>query len=72
MLGTFQKSQLRIEIEASATAIGSSLLKTEQLKSWLPSNRLSSGMPEQLTTGFEFTNMIWACSDSPSCRCNRC
>ena len=58
MLGTFQKSQLRIEIEASATAIGNSLLKAEQLKSWLPSNRLSSGMPEELTTGFEFTNMI--------------
>lgn len=58
MLGTFQQSQLRIEVEASATAIRESLLHPEQLRKWLWFQRLSPGMPEQLHQGFAFTS--WA------------
>jgi hypothetical protein len=56
MLGTFQKSQLRIELEASETAIRDSLLRPAQLEKWLVSSRLPSEMPEQLQPGFEFTS----------------
>jgi hypothetical protein len=55
MLGNFQKSQLRIEIQASATAIRESLLCPKQLEKWLPLGRFPSGMPEELHPGFEFT-----------------
>jgi hypothetical protein len=58
MLGNFQKSQLRIEVEASANAIRSSLLRPMELEKWLPSGRLDAGMPEELHSGFEFTTRI--------------
>ncbi|WP_315792053.1 hypothetical protein [Fischerella sp. JS2] len=54
MLGNFQKSQLRIEMEASAAAIGDSLLRPTQLEKWLLSGSLTPGMPEQLHPGFQF------------------
>lgn len=55
MLGTFQQSQLRIEIEASANAIHDSLLRPVQLQKWLIGQRFAPGMPEELHSGFEFT-----------------
>jgi hypothetical protein len=55
MLGTFQQSQLRIEIEASASAIHDSLLRPEQLQKWLIGQSFAPGMPEELESGFEFT-----------------
>jgi hypothetical protein len=55
MLGTFQQSQLRIEIEASADAIHDSLLHPKQLEKWLVVQRFTSGMPEELLPGFQFT-----------------
>jgi len=58
MLGNFQKSQLRIELEASATAIRESLVCPQQLEKWLLSGRFASGMPEELLPGFEFTSKI--------------
>lgn len=58
MLGNFQQSQLRIEIEASATAIRHSLLRPAQIEKWLLSGRFAEGMPEELHPGLEFTNRI--------------
>ncbi|MCM0590894.1 MAG: hypothetical protein ACSI46_22615 [Gloeotrichia echinulata DVL01] len=55
MLGNFQQSQLRIEIEASADAIHDSLLRPKQLEKWLIGQRFAPGMPEELHPGFEFT-----------------
>ncbi|HIK12416.1 MAG TPA: hypothetical protein IGS52_19520 [Oscillatoriaceae cyanobacterium M33_DOE_052] len=55
MLGTFQNSHLRIEINAPAIAIGNSLLKPQQIQQWLWPQRFSSGMPEQLRPGVSFT-----------------
>jgi hypothetical protein len=55
MLGTFQQSQLRIEIEASSAAIHDSLLQPAQLEKWLLGQSFSPGMPEELQTGFQFT-----------------
>ena len=56
MLGNFQKSQLRIEIDASANTIRESLLLPDKLKKWLFMSRLSSEMPAELYPGFEFTS----------------
>ncbi|BBD59180.1 hypothetical protein NIES2109_19620 [Nostoc sp. HK-01] len=56
MLGNFQQSQLRIEIEASARAIGDSLLRPAQLEKWLLGQRFNSGMPEEIYPGFQFTS----------------
>ncbi|MEM1393127.1 MAG: hypothetical protein AAF757_06740 [Cyanobacteria bacterium P01_D01_bin.116] len=58
MLGSFQASQLRIEIDASQKTISESLLHPMQLGKWLPSGKLPSGMPEELYPGFEFTTQI--------------
>jgi len=58
MLGTFQQSQIRIEVEASATNIRNSLLRPEQLQRWLWMQRFAAGMPEQLHQGLTFTNWI--------------
>lgn len=55
MLGTFQQSQLRIEIEASADAIHDSVLHPVQLEKWLLGQRFAPGMPEELQPGFQFT-----------------
>lgn len=60
MLGSYQQSQLRIEVEASQKAIGDSLLRPRQLQQWLSPLRLSSGMPEQLESGLSFTSSIGA------------
>ena len=56
MLGNFQQSQLRIELEASESAIRDSLLRPMQLQQWLWPQRLSTGMPEQLHQGLTFTS----------------
>ncbi|MBD2693705.1 hypothetical protein [Anabaena catenula] len=55
MLGTFQQSQIRIEIEASVNAIHDSLLRPAQLQKWLLGQSFAPGMPETLETGFDFT-----------------
>ncbi|TAE58122.1 MAG: hypothetical protein EAZ87_14825 [Nostocales cyanobacterium] len=55
MLGTFQQSQIRIEIAASADAIHDSLLIPAQLQKWLVGQSFGLGMPEKLTPGLDFT-----------------
>lgn len=55
MLGTFQQSQIRIEIKASVNAIHDSLLRPPQLQKWLLGQSFAPGMPETLETGFYFT-----------------
>ncbi|HIK04564.1 MAG TPA: hypothetical protein IGS40_07590 [Trichormus sp. M33_DOE_039] len=60
MLGNFQQSQLRIEIEAPASAIRDSLLQTEKLEKWLIGQRFAPGIPDELTTGVEFTTWTGA------------
>ncbi|WP_414564655.1 MULTISPECIES: hypothetical protein [unclassified Anabaena] len=55
MLGNFQKSQLRIEIAASASAIHNSLLHPDQLDKWLVGQSFAPVMPEELYAGLQFT-----------------
>ncbi|NES95608.1 MAG: hypothetical protein F6K32_10325 [Desertifilum sp. SIO1I2] len=58
MLGNFQQSHLRIEIDASEAAIRESLLHSSQLRQWLWPQRLSAGLPERLETGLNFTSWV--------------
>ncbi|MBE9127596.1 MULTISPECIES: hypothetical protein [unclassified Coleofasciculus] len=58
MLGTFQKSHLRIEVEASGNAIADSLLQSDKLRQWLLPQGFSAGLPEQLHPGLTFTTWL--------------
>jgi hypothetical protein len=55
MLGTFQQSHIRIEVEAPQTVIRDSLLNCDRLRQWLWPQRFSAGLPEQLHPGLTFT-----------------
>ncbi|MEL6221649.1 MAG: hypothetical protein AAFR31_03285 [Cyanobacteria bacterium J06627_8] len=54
MLGTFQQSQLRIEIKASNLAIRESLLKPTYFSTWMWPQQFSPGLPAQITPGLTF------------------
>ena len=58
MLGNFQQSNIRIEIDAPATTIRDSLLRPDRLQKWLWPQQLSPGIPEQLHPGLTFTTAI--------------
>jgi hypothetical protein len=58
MLGNFQQSQLRIEIEASEEDIRESLLDPTELERWLWPARLDRGLPDRLTVGTQFKTHI--------------
>lgn len=58
MLGIFQKSNLRIEVEASEPLIRDSLLRANELKQWLWSQQFSSDLPEQIHSGLNFTTRV--------------
>ena len=55
MLGTFQQSHLRIEVEANEQIIRDSLLQTGNLSKWMGFAKFSSGVPEKLAIGVTFT-----------------
>jgi hypothetical protein len=58
MFGNYQQSHLRIEIEASESAIRDSLVRLSQLEKWLWPQQFSSGIPEPLTQGTTFTSWL--------------
>jgi hypothetical protein len=58
MLGTFQQSHLRIEVEAPQGFIHDSLLHSQKLRQWLWPQNFSAGLPEQLHPGLIFTSWM--------------
>lgn len=58
MLGTFQQSNLRIEVEASEQQIRDSLLCPAQFRFWLAPQTFSAGLPDRLHKGLVFTSWI--------------
>ncbi len=58
MFGSFQQSQLRIEVDASAEAIGQSLLEPGQIQKWLAPQQLSTGLPPKLHSDLTFTSSL--------------
>jgi hypothetical protein len=58
MLGTFQQSSLRIELDASQQKIADSLLCPTQFRKWLFPQTFSQGLPDRLLTGTRFTSWL--------------
>ncbi|MBD1997624.1 hypothetical protein H6G00_13470 [Leptolyngbya sp. FACHB-541] len=58
MLGTFQQSNLRIEVEASEVDIRHSLLRPAEFQQWLAPQTFSSGLPDQLASGTVYTSWL--------------
>ena len=55
MLGSFQQSSLRIEVEAEESTIRESLLAPKKLQQWLWPQTLDTNLPEELQAGLKFT-----------------
>lgn len=58
MLGNFQQTHLRIEVDAKATVIRDSLIRPAQLRQWLWPQQLPVDLPEQFVSGLKFTGSI--------------
>lgn len=58
MFGSFQQSQLRIEVDASAEAIAQSLSEPGQIQKWLAPQQLSTGLPPKLHSDLTFTSSL--------------
>jgi hypothetical protein len=58
MFGTFQQSHLRIEVNASSTAIRDSLTDARLLQQWLYPQTLSLSPAEHLAMGQTFTSQL--------------
>ena len=58
MLGTFQQSSLRIEVNAKEADIRDSLMRPSQLQHWLWPQQFSPGLPEQFQAGLIFTSSL--------------
>lgn len=58
MLGTFQHSSLRIEVNAKEADIRDSLLRPSQLQKWLWPQRFNPGLPERFQPGLTFTSSL--------------
>jgi hypothetical protein len=58
MLGTFQHSNLRIEVKATDVVLRHCLLETDRLRQWLWPARFSPALPETLYSGLTFTSWL--------------
>ena len=58
MLGNFQQSQLRIELEADGKAIADSLLKSVELRQWMSPQTILGNLPDTLAMGTVFTSKL--------------
>ena len=58
MLGTFQQSQLRIEVEADRETIADCLLNTATLRKWMWPQNLSADLPDTLKAGAIFVSKL--------------
>ncbi len=58
MLGSFQQSQLRIEIAAPIQKIRDGLVCSEQLRQWLAPQHLEADIPDELGAGLVFKSTI--------------
>ncbi|HZG38581.1 MAG TPA: hypothetical protein VEZ50_07850 [Nodosilinea sp.] len=58
MLGTFQHSRLRIEVEATQGQIQASLVQPSNFSRWLWPQRFSQGLPSELRSGLSFNSYL--------------
>jgi hypothetical protein len=58
MFGSFQQSQLRIEIAASADQLSNAILSPSQLRIWMLPHVIAGDLPERLHPGLTFTSWL--------------
>lgn len=58
MLGTFQHSRLRLEVEATQGQIQASLVQPSRFGHWLWPQRFSQGLPSELHEGLRFNSYL--------------
>ncbi len=58
MLGRFQQSQLRLEINATQQTLQRCLTQPREFSQWLWPQQFSSDLPETLTAGTRFTSQL--------------
>lgn len=58
MLGSFQQSQLRIELTAPIDKIRNALVCSAQIQQWLAPQYLEANMPDELALGLVFKSAI--------------
>lgn len=58
MLGTFQHSHLRIEVDATQAQIQTSLVQPNKFRQWLWPQRFSQGLPDELHSGLSFNSYL--------------
>uniref|UniRef100_B8HUQ1 Activator of Hsp90 ATPase 1 family protein n=1 Tax=Cyanothece sp. (strain PCC 7425 / ATCC 29141) TaxID=395961 RepID=B8HUQ1_CYAP4 len=58
MLGNFQSSELRIEVEASEVELRDNLTRPDRLQQWLWPQQFSAGLPEQFYPGLTFQSWV--------------
>ncbi|MGB3203319.1 MAG: hypothetical protein WBA99_20605 [Nodosilinea sp.] len=58
MLGTFQHSHLRLEVEATQGQIQASLVQPSRFSQWLWPQRFSQGLPSELHEGLSFNSYL--------------
>jgi hypothetical protein len=58
MLGSFQQSRLRIEVQASEQIIRDSLLHPDQFRQWLWPQQFAHGLPHKLYAGATFKSWL--------------
>lgn len=58
MFGSFQQSELRIELTASEHDIRDSLVRPVKFQQWLWPQQFSAGLPDQLVQGLTFTTWL--------------
>lgn len=58
MFGSFQQSHLRLEVDAPATLIRDSLIRSDQFQQWMSPQRFSAGLPDSLQIGTTFSSWL--------------
>ena len=58
MLGSFQQSQLRIEVDAPVDRLRASLMQPAQVQQWLWPQTLPQDLPEQWRVGVDFGSWL--------------
>jgi hypothetical protein len=61
MLGSFQTSQLRIELSASEVELRRSLTYPQEFRQWMWPQDFSADLPEQLYPGVSFVSSFGGC-----------
>lgn len=58
MIGTFQQSHLRIEVDASPSQIQASLLQPQRFQQWLWPQQFAAGLPDELHPSLAFSSYL--------------